>query len=97
MNIDADKIYNDATQEGLALARELLSKSPEFVQPTALTLGAAVGSVYGAIRQTPHPESEEFAKKWLEAFFLTMTGGLRKTMGIDLDIVWTIKNAKKEI
>lgn len=96
MDIDADKIYNDATQKGLKLTRDLIKEAPNYIEPTAVTLGAAVGSLFGSVYKGTSPEAKANAAKWLDAFFLTMTGGLRKTMGIDLSVSWVIKDPKKE-
>lgn len=93
---DVEKIYNDATQKGLQLTRDLLKEAPNYVEPTAVTLGAAVGSLFGSVYKGASPNAKVNATKWLEAFFLTMTGGLRKTMNIDLSVSWVIKEPKKE-
>jgi hypothetical protein len=93
---DVDKIYNDATQKGLELTRKLLREAPNYVEPTAITLGAAVGSLFGSVYSAATQDAKDNAKKWIEAFFLTMTGGLKKTMNIDMSVNWVIKEPKKE-
>lgn len=85
---EADRIYAEASQEGLRLTREILVKHGRFIEPTAVILGTATGATFGSIYKSPN---QEHAKEWLNAFFMTMTGGLKKTMGINLSVQWTIK------
>lgn len=91
MSEETDKIYDEASLKGLKLVRELLKEGPTSIAPSAITLGAAVGSLFGSMHNSPTEGGKENAKEWLGAFFLTMTGGLKKTMGINLSVQWTIK------
>lgn len=87
-NEEAMKVYEEASKKGTKLAGDLLLTSANYIEPTAITLGAATGAVFGSIYKA---KDRDLAKRWLEAFFMTMTGGLRETMKIDISVQWAIK------
>jgi hypothetical protein len=95
MNNDEEthqKLMDEATKEGLALTRTLFNKGSGSVHKAALILGASVGSAFGAMYTA---DEKDVAKEWLTAFFITMTAGLRESMGIDLSVNWTVKDKEE--
>lgn len=86
-DIEAEEVLKKSTDQGLELARELI-KNNEKTAASAIVLGTAAGALYWTLQQVPGYEKD--AERWLEAFFRTMTGGL-KLKGVQLDVRWARK------
>lgn len=83
----AQQLLEKATDQGLKLARQLVSENDKTAS-SAIVLGTATGALYWTLQRMPGYEQD--AKNWLEAFFRTLTGGL-KIKGVQLDVQWTRK------
>jgi len=89
---EQETAFHNASQKGLQIARDICANPGNFTE-TPIILGTATGAIYGSIARSEKMGGTNpiTSKAWLDAFFLTMIGGLKQTMGIELSVSWVKK------